>query len=98
MVRVAEDGTRTIGVWKAALLASKADLDVLMLANRTVQAEIDYPGWRAKRAVREQRHRAGSAHLHRCAWMESSTWATYRGELFRLEMDLTPPERNARIT
>lgn len=33
----------------------RADPDVIMLANRTMQAEIDYPGWRAMRAVREQR-------------------------------------------
>ncbi|KQP02434.1 ABC transporter substrate-binding protein [Pseudorhodoferax sp. Leaf265] len=33
----------------------RADPDILMLANRTMQAEIDYPGWRAMRAVREQR-------------------------------------------
>lgn len=33
----------------------RADPDVIMLANRTMQAEIDYPGWRTMRAVREQR-------------------------------------------
>jgi iron complex transport system substrate-binding protein len=33
----------------------RADPDLIMLANRTMQAEIDYPGWRAMRAVREQR-------------------------------------------
>lgn len=33
----------------------RADPDVIMLANRTMQAEIDYPGWRAMRAVRAQR-------------------------------------------
>jgi len=33
----------------------RADPDVIMLANRTMQAEVDYPGWRAMRAVREQR-------------------------------------------
>jgi iron complex transport system substrate-binding protein len=33
----------------------RADPDLIMLANRTMQAEVDYPGWRAMRAVREQR-------------------------------------------
>lgn len=33
----------------------RADPDVIMLANRTMQAEIDYPGWRSMRAVRGQR-------------------------------------------
>lgn len=33
----------------------RADPDLIMLANRTMQAEIDYPGWRAMRAVRERR-------------------------------------------
>ncbi|KQP22852.1 ABC transporter substrate-binding protein [Pseudorhodoferax sp. Leaf267] len=33
----------------------RADPDLIMLANRTMQAEIDYPGWQAMRAVREQR-------------------------------------------
>lgn len=33
----------------------RADPDLIMLANRTMQAEVDYPGWGAMRAVREQR-------------------------------------------
>ncbi|MFT3720732.1 ABC transporter substrate-binding protein [Pseudorhodoferax sp.] len=33
----------------------RADPDVIMLANRTMQAELDYPGWQAMRAVRERR-------------------------------------------